>query len=126
MEPTPKNIGRTIMSGMYKSNCLPIPINIAGFGFLIAGQKVIAVSTTESIGAMDMNTLKFIICVSLNVDIGNIICNTLSENTIDISHNGSITMSAAKEKILNARMVLSYCFAPKLTPTAGCNALINP
>ena len=54
----PKIPGNIIIRGIYKNNCLPSPITIAGAAFLIEGQKVMAVIVTERSGAIDINILK--------------------------------------------------------------------
>ena len=58
MDWIPKIFGNTIIRGIYKNNCLPSPIAIAGVAFFIDGQKVMAVIVTESSGAIDINILK--------------------------------------------------------------------
>ena len=76
------------------------------------GQNVIAVIVTESRGAMVINTLKQNIYSAPKLTCGNMLPSTSEGLIIDRIQNGSITISATKENILNELILLSYCLAP--------------
>ena len=108
----PKSFGNIAIRGMYKNNCLPSPIAIAGVALFIEGQKVIAVIVTERSGAIDINILKLKIYCSSKLTCGNILPITSQGLIIDISQNGNIMINAAIENILNELILLSYFSAP--------------
>ena len=101
-----------IMSGMYRNNCLPSPMTIAGAAFFIDGQKVMAVIVTESSGAIDMNILKLKIYSESKVTCGNILPKTRFGSIMDKSQNGNMIINDTKENILNDFILLSYFSAP--------------
>jgi len=108
----PKSFGNIAIRGIYKNNCLPSPIAIAGVALFIEGQKVIAVIVTERSGAIDINILKLKIYCSSKLTCGNILPITSPGLIIDISQNGNIMINAAIENILNELILLSYFSAP--------------